>query len=59
MMRLCWGVVDGLTSSYRSVTNADRTRELLGWKPQRTEADWETVFLEDFKMIIEESKAQR
>lgn len=40
----------------RSVTNADLSRE-LGWNPVKTEADWEATFLEEFKLVLAEDKA--
>jgi nucleoside-diphosphate-sugar epimerase len=39
----------------RSVTNADMAAE-LGWKPQKTDADWEAWTLEEFKYILDTEK---
>ncbi|KAK3935082.1 hypothetical protein QBC46DRAFT_398396 [Diplogelasinospora grovesii] len=40
----------------RSVTNAELSRS-LGWKPQKTEADWQASFKEEFQYFLEKSKA--
>ncbi|RFU74684.1 nad dependent epimerase dehydratase family [Trichoderma arundinaceum] len=36
----------------RSVTNAELTREVLGWKPQKGEEDWERGFEEEVKAAM-------
>jgi nucleoside-diphosphate-sugar epimerase len=36
----------------RSVTNAELTREVLGWKPEKGEEDWEKGFEEEIKAAI-------
>ena len=40
----------------RSVTNADMARE-LGWKPSKTDADWEESIMEEFKYFLGKNKS--
>lgn len=38
------------------MTSADRSRE-LGWKPTKTEEDWNNTFKEEFQIVLEKSKS--
>jgi len=49
---------NGLLTTHRSMTFADRSRE-LGWKPTKTEDDWNNSIRENFQQVLEESKTRR
>jgi hypothetical protein len=38
------------------MTSADKSRA-LGWKPTKTEEDWNNTFKEEFRMVYEASKS--
>ena len=45
---------DANSHPHSSRSRSDKSRQVLGWKPQKTEEDWKANFLEEMKLVVKE-----